>query len=780
MFLLFEEAGKFLAGRVLSEADASSQVELDSGKRVKVKQANGLIKFEKPEPAAFLAAAQAASDGIELEMAWEFAPDEEFGFADLAREYFSSNASKPASLDEQAAMLWRLFHAPHYFRRAGKGRFRKASADVIAQALAAIEKKKQLTAQIDQWAQALVQGECPQPVRDQLYKILFRPDKNAAEYRAVVDASRAAQLAPLDLLQRAGAIASPYQFHWQRFLFDNFPKGIGFGAVQAPPVPDELPLAAVQAFSIDDSATTEIDDALSVQGLGSGTVVVGIHIAAPALAIAPGSAIDQLGRARLSTVYMPGFKITMLPDAVVQTYTLQEGRDCPTVSLYVTLDEATLEVKATQTLLQRVPIVANLRHDQLDALVTQAWLDGANPQGDSDAALSCLAESPVEIQDGSQPAWHLRSSLSFLYRLACHLKAAREVVRGKPENFNRPDYNFRLGVDATPVTVPDGGSDSTESHATAASSASGAARGEPTGHETVQISTRQRGAPLDLMVAECMILANSTWGSWMADLGVPGIYRSQASLAPGVKVRMGTKALPHAGIGVKSYAWSTSPLRRYTDLVNQWQIIACARHGKTAALAAPFKPKDADLFSIISSFDAAYSAYNGYQAAMERFWTLKYLLQQDINEVTAVLFKDNMVRCDNIPLVLAVMGAADLPRGARVRVKLGQIDEISLDVGGTVIERLDADPAAAGAGDSGDSSAKNGGNSSSDDAYGDDYDDSSGDNEPAAGPIAIALDLDDEPGTASGAPGDPERSASAARAVGADTVSADGSTAAAT
>jgi exoribonuclease-2 len=90
---------------------------------------------------------------------------------------------------------------------------------------------------------------------------------------------------------------------------------------------------------------------------------------------------------------------------------------------------------------------------------------------------------------------------------------------------------------------------------------------------------------------------------------------------------MGTKALPHAGIGVKSYAWSTSPLRRYTDLVNQWQIIACARHGKTAALAAPFKPKDAELFSIISAFDAAYSAYNGYQAGMERFWTLKYLEQ---------------------------------------------------------------------------------------------------------------------------------------------------------
>ena len=84
----------------------------------------------------------------------------------------------------------------------------------------------------------------------------------------------------------------------------------------------------MQAFSIDDSATTEIDDALSVQGLGSGTVVFGVHIAAPGLAIAPDSALDKVARERLSTVYMPGWKLTMLPDAVVQAYTLTAGQDC--------------------------------------------------------------------------------------------------------------------------------------------------------------------------------------------------------------------------------------------------------------------------------------------------------------------------------------------------------------------------------------------------------------------------------------------------------------------
>ncbi len=675
MYVLFEEAGKFMAGRVMSEAEASAQIELDSGKRVKVKSAHMLLKFDKPAPAALLSDAAALSQSIELELAYECAPDEEFGFGDLAKDYFSSNAS----ITEQAAALLRLHEAPHYFRRGGaKGRFKKAPAEIVQQALLAIEKKKQVQAQIEAWSADLVAGSCPEPIREQLYKILFRPDKNTPEYKAVVEASKSSQTAPLDLLQKAGAIASAWDFHWQRFLFDLFPKGTGFPALQAPAIQDELPLSPVQAFSIDDSHTTEIDDALSLQGLGTGTVTVGIHIAAPGLAVQPGSPIDQLGRARLSTVYMPGYKITMLPDAVVQNYTLAEGQACPAVSLYVTFSEADLEIQKTETRLERVPILVNLRHDQLDDRITQPWLEGEDNTDHADVPVS-------------------RATLAFFWRLAQTLKARREVVRGKPETFNRPDYSFKLerASNDTP----------------------------PTGHETVLIGTRKRGAPLDLMVAEAMILANSTWGQWLAQLGVPGIYRSQASLAPGVKVRMGTKALPHAGIGVPSYAWSTSPLRRYTDLVNQWQIIACARHGATAALAAPFKPKDAELFSIISAFDAAYSGYNAVQSGMERFWTLRHLQQQGITELDAALIKEAgggawVVRAETLPLVFNVMGAQGLPRGARVRVKLGQVDLMALDVSGTVMARLDSQTPA-----------------EADEAEDEEID--------SAGPLQIAVDLDE-------------------------------------
>ena len=295
-----------------------------------------------------------------------------------------------------------------------------------------------------------------------------------------------------------------------------------------------------------------------MQGLSTGTIAFGMHIAAPGLAITPDSPLDKVARERLSTVYMPGHKLTMLPDEVVQAYTLQAGRECPAVSLYLTIDEATLAIQSFDTRLERVPIAANLRHDQLDAVVTEASLTG-----DAPADYPFAAELRFAYPAGPPPEGRARDD-------------ARQAGEFQPPRLQLPPRR------------QDG-------------------RRTRAATRRCRSRSRQRGAPLDLIVAEAMILANSTWGGWLAECGVPGIYRSQASLAPGIKVRMGVKPAPHAGMGVAQYTWATSPLRRYVDLVNQWQIIACARHGMTAALAAPFKPRDAALFSIISAFDAAHA-----------------------------------------------------------------------------------------------------------------------------------------------------------------------------
>ncbi|HET9642010.1 MAG TPA: RNB domain-containing ribonuclease, partial [Burkholderiaceae bacterium] len=172
MYALFDDAGKFLAGRVMSEADSSMQVELDSGKRVKVKTANALLRFEKPLPFELIGQAQVLAKEIDLHLAWEFAPEGDFGFAEFAREYFDAKAGPV----QQAAALFRLFDAPHYFRRVGKGLFRKAPEEQVKAALIGLERKRAQAEQIDAWARALCEGDCPPPIREQLYRILFKPD----------------------------------------------------------------------------------------------------------------------------------------------------------------------------------------------------------------------------------------------------------------------------------------------------------------------------------------------------------------------------------------------------------------------------------------------------------------------------------------------------------------------------------------------------------------------------------------------------------------------------
>ncbi len=615
------------------------QVEMATGKRQKIKAQQALLQFDAPDPAQLLDWAQAQQSDIDLDLLWEFAPEDEFTFSIVAADYYGG---KPDAR-QQAAVLLRLHGAPHYFQRRGKGMFRKASQETVRAALAAIARKEEQQRRIEDEARALAQGQCPAGIADKLYSLLFKPDKNSVEYKALALAVHQSGVGALQLLRQAGAIASPWHFHMQRFLLEYFPKGTGFGNI---PIPDatmpELPLAPVQAFSIDDSATTEIDDALSVQARPDGGWCVGIHIAAPALAMPRDCPWDLAARARMSTVYMPGDKITMLPDALVEAFTLGEGSSSPAVSIYFDLDPD-LAVRGHETRIEHVHISANLRHDLLDAAITEASL----------------------AADPASQTYPCAEELALLWRFAQRRKAGREAVRGRPERPGGVDYTFR-------VTGLDQGEE--------------AAR--------VDIVPRRRGAPLDLIVAEMMILANTTWGGWLADLGLPAIYRSQSGMGANLRTRMGTRAAPHQGLGVPQYAWCTSPLRRYADLVNQSQIIAAVRHGRTAPLAAPYKPKDAQLFAVVGAFEDAYGAYADFQRGMERYWTLRYLQQEGITQREAAVLREGLVRVDGLPLVLAALGAQELARGTRVRVQFGTADLVTLEQPCRVVEVLAQEAAA--------------------------------------------------------------------------------------
>ena len=644
MNVFFEESGDFKAGKVLSQAGEAYQVELASGKRSKVKSRDVLIQFETPEPEALLAAAKDIAAEVDLDFLWEVAGQEEFGFAELGTEYFG-HAPLP---NEAAGLVLALHAAPIYFHKKGRGRYKAAPEQTLKAALAGIEKKKQQAIVQAGYVEELKAGRLPQSMQSIVQQLLFKPDKNTIEYKALEAAANELQTTAPRLMLSTGGLASPKELHMSRFLFEHFPRGAGFpqveaGGVPLPKAPEDLPLAEVAAFSIDDVTTTEIDDAMSVAWLDDGTVRVGIHIAAPGLAIRPDDAIDKIARARMSTVYMPGDKITMLPDEVVDAFTLAEGKDCPALSLYAVLDPQDWSVRSTATRAERVPIARNLRLNELDAIVTEEALAGGT---------------------GDYPH---KEELGLLWQWALHLEAGRmkkrEAFGLKPEQANRVDFNFYVEDDV------------------------------------VSIVRRKRGAPLDKIVAELMIFANSTWGKLLHDSGVPGIYRSQGPGAGGwnakIQVRMVTHAAPHQGLGVDQYAWSTSPLRRYTDLVNQWQILACASHGVTAPLVAPFKHRDATLFSIVSAFDAAYAAYNDFQQNMERYWCLRWLGQEQVRQADAVVLKDEVVRLVEIPLVVRLAGMPPVARGAQVKLDIVRWDEVDLSLEARLLEVAAVAPDAA-------------------------------------------------------------------------------------
>jgi exoribonuclease-2 len=602
MHVLFEEEGQLRAGTVLADQDASLQVEAASGRRLKIKAGNVLLRFADPPPADAMAQAQKLAADLDPGFLWEAIGEGDFGFAELAREYYGTTA-RPV---EQVAVAMLLHASPMHFYKRGKGRFRKAPPDALKAALASVERKAREAAQAQAWADELAQHKLPGAFAPKLAMLLHKPDRTAIEWKALSAACEKARVSPLAMLAACGAIPSTHDFHYDAFLAAAFPRGAEFPDWDEPAVPPPLPNAGVRAFSIDDHTTTEIDDAFSVRELPDGSVEVGIHIAAPALAMAKGSRLDAIARERLSTVYMPGRKLTMLPEPVVEAFTLKAGTARPALSLYVVTTHAGEPIRV-ETRVNAVDVAANLRLDE----VGEAFAN--------------------DLPSPSDLPWS--GELRALWKLARHLAAQR----GKTD-IERVDYSFYVDWEA------DSG------------------LGEP---GRVTIAPRPRGSPLDRLIAELMIFVNNTWGKLLADRGAMGLYRTQGA----GKVKMSTRPGEHQGLGLSHYLWSSSPLRRYADLVNQRQLLAVV-----AGEPPPHPENDAELFAALADFEATYAQYAEFQDRMEHYWCLRWLLQERVADTPATVIRENLVRFDRLPLTMRLADLPDSPPGTPVRVAIGNVD----------------------------------------------------------------------------------------------------------
>ena len=601
MNIFYEESGQFKVAAIVQKNDATYQVDTQHGKRTKVKVNNVFAEFDG-DMATFLENAQAQAADIDTDLLWEVCGEEEFSAEAIAEEYYGHAPTKT----ELAATLIALYAAPMYFYKKAKGVFKAAPEETLKQALAAIERKKQQDAQIDAWAEALKRGEMPSEIAADLKTILHAPDKQSLTYKAFTKAADALKTSAYELAKKTGGITSIPQYLQDGFEIKYFPKGTDFPDLALPEMPD-LPKADVTAFSIDDESTTEVDDALSLTDLGNGKKRVGIHIAAPSLAIKPGDKMEKNIMERLSTVYFPGGKITMLPENWIAAFSLDAGAYRPAVSIYFDVDSE-FNVGEPTCKIEAVNIAENLRIQTIE------------PHFNAETGLDEAGEMMF--------AHH--QDLIWFHQFAVALQKAR----GKYEPDRAPQYDYSIELDEA---------------------------------GKVSVVRRERGSPIDMLVSEMMILANSTWAQMLHDNDLPGLFRVQ----PAGKVRMSTKSEPHIGMGVQHYGWFTSPLRRAADYINQKQLLSLIDDS-----AEPlFRQSDAELFAALRDFDTAYAAYADFQRQMEAYWSLVYLQQQGTSELTATILKEDLVRIEGLPLVTRATGIPfdALPK-TQVLLKITELD----------------------------------------------------------------------------------------------------------
>ena len=170
---------------------------------------------------------------------------------------------------------------------------------------------------------------------------------------------------------------------------------------------------------------------------------------------------------------------------------------------------------------------------------------------------------------------------------------------------------------------------------------------------TVSLDEDPLAPKAHLLVSELMVLTNAALAAWAKEHGVTLLHRTQdvaipkefsgiwqtpleiarvvKALAPAV---LETNPRPHAGLGEAMYAPSTSPLRRYPDMINETQIISLLRDGK------PRWSKE-ELDTLLPLLNAHLDAAGQVQRFRPRYWKLLYFKQQGDRWWPAVITDEN-------------------------------------------------------------------------------------------------------------------------------------------
>lgn len=396
---------------------------------------------------------------IDLELLWELSEEQQYwNWTELTDLYFSNQTAF-----SMCGLFLAICEPAIYFSYTSEKQLKRHNREEINERTLQIQKQLEYQIKFNTIYDDLIQLKPPVWDINPLL-LLSKPDKNSLEYKAVNKALKELKLTMVELLFKLGYIKSIEEMMENNFIRHYFPDGTELADFTISDHAEYLPLNNErQVFSIDELMTTEVDDAFSISQTTTGWLV-GVHISAPAL----NQDLLDIASERMSTVYYPGHKITMLPENVIAHYSLDQGKQLPVVSIYFVLDND-LNIIDHYSLLEQVIVKDNLRTEHLELHFNTENLE-------------------------QEQGYPYENELKFLHKFALKLEEGR----------GRSSVN-QLMVDYSFIFADDG---------------------------KIQIKPRLRGNPIDKLVSELMILANCSWGRMLTNSFVPAIYRVKQPMYP--------------------------------------------------------------------------------------------------------------------------------------------------------------------------------------------------------------------------------------------------------
>jgi len=519
---------------------------------------------------------EALKGEVDLPELWELVVDEAESFDpyELSEIYFGSSAA-----DDEAAALIRAVLEDRLYFRLREGRIVVHSREEVEKLRLARQREEERLRRLSQgeiFISKLMQGEktedIPEEIREHFLSALkdlclfANETSRVKEVKEVLSRLRATgPETPFRLLVKAGVFHEDENLELLRFRIPiEFPEKVLQEIEQLKERPVEREdFTSLETFTIDAAETRDFDDALHFEDLGD-RYLVGVHITDVSSVVPHDSEAFREALRRIVTLYLPERIIPMLPPALSEErLSLQAGEVRPAVSFLITFSPEG-EILESRITLSRIKVARRLTYEEVDRLLAEG-----------DPFFTALFRLAQKFQKGR---WQKGALSVSLPEIVLKVKSSGEV------ELERLEFT-----------------------------------------------------PARLMVAEFMIAANFVAAEFLKEHHIPAIYRFQKEpleriIEPGeedlvkaflqlrylVRGEQGLTPEFHHGVGLPAYTTVTSPIRRFTDLLVQHQLVAYL-----SGQEIPFTTEE--LEQLLPEIEERQAATNQVKVRTHRYWLLKYL-----------------------------------------------------------------------------------------------------------------------------------------------------------